>query len=568
MKSSTMALRIGSGVLLMLAMAVALVTAPSTLSQSGNSSIEVHSRVCPTDYAGANWYDDCHNNPSDPGLPFTFANGVTREGTTNENGNVGFGNLPSGTYEITGGAPGEFTDYFIYCSDEATDEQISIDYITGGFQVGLETNTNVVCDWYTVPLGQDGEPTATALPENDDGSIEVHNRVCPTDYSGDNWFEDCHANVPDPGLPFTFSDGVTRNGTTNENGNVGFAGLPSGIYEIIGGAPGEFTDYFVYCAEEATTEQVPVEYVTGGIQLELSPNTNLVCDWYTVPLSQNGEPTATSEPAAFDLPIYALQCAAEPGQQAIQDFVTRGILPDGCEQLQGVSVSVTDVNGQALGACVTEATAPCYVRVPIGQTVIATQDLSTVPPGFVPIGGGTREVGIEPQTEASTLFVNVRAQPTATVPAPPTQTPLPEGRSLLLIAGSCENIIQANVVLELDDLRLPEGDLIGQSAAITAESSTSTVERSLEQLTSEDHAIVAYGMNDFDATGDPEACAPLGGVINSDGELIVGLVELNNSDLTGIVYLAPADADEMQTVISAFLAEGLSDDQDEMNEDA
>lgn len=423
-------------------------------------------------------------------------------------------------------------------------------------------------------------PAASA--QSGDSSIEVHNRICPQDYQGQNFFEDCHANAPDPGLPFTFTDGVTREGTTNENGNIGFANLPAGTYTITGGAPGEFTNYYVYCAvgteAESNQEQIPVQYVTGGIQLDLPAGTNVICDWYTIPLGQNGAPapTATAETDTFDLPIYKLLCEEAPDTTAASDFVMMGTAPPaGCEQFAGVTVTVAAADGTVLGSCVTQAAAPCYVNVPIGATVYVTEDLTTVPEGYVPLNGETIEQEIPAFSEAWTLFINVRSQPPTPVPTatqvpptpaptatqvPPTATAIPvePGQLLQIHEGACSESEEelGRVLVTLTDLRAPlqEEDLT--TDVVIAETSSSTVPMTLDELIASDNAIVAYGEGDDSS---PVACTEIAGPVNNNGELVLGLKEMDDSDYTGIVYLAPSD-DGAQTSISVFLAEGLAEE--------
>ena len=446
---------------LLISLSLMFFTTPTVAAQGGNSSIEVHNRICPQDYAGDNWFEDCHSNVPDPGLPFNFTNGATLDGTTSENGNVGFANLDAGIWTITGGAPGEFTDYFVYCSNEGTNEQVPFDYVTGGIQFELAPNSNVVCDWYIIPLSQGGQPTASPTQSTaNKSSIEVHQRVCPVGYSGNNWFEDCHGSIAAPGMSFTFSNAVTRTGVTNDEGNVGFANLPAGIYTITGGVPSEFAERFVYCAvgtaETSNQQRIPVDAVAGGVRLELPANTNVICDWYEIPYDLSGRtPTATIAPPR-----------------------------------------------------------------------------ATV------------------------------AAPTATRTSTP--KPLPPGRTLEIVTGTCELDDLSQTVVRLEDLRSPtNGTPVGQDEAITAETSFSIIQMSLTELLAEPYAVVAYPMDLGQSASNPIVCAPIGGVINAEGELVIGMEEQNGSDFTGIVYLAPSKDDSAQTTISVFIANGLADESDD-----
>ncbi len=544
---------------LLISLLSTLAAAPAATAQEGMSSLEVHDRICPEGYEGSNYFEDCHDTVPDPGLPFTFTNedtGETYSDTTNENGNVGFANLSAGTYTISGGAPGEFANHAVYCAvgteGNSNQQQIPVTDVTTGVQLELPADTNVICDWYDIP-----ENLAGTAPAAGDSSIEVHNRICPEGYEGEDFFADCHDNVPDPGLSFTFTDGVTREGTTNENGNVGFANLPTDTYTITGGAPGEFTDYAVYCAVgtegNSNQEQIPVEYVTGGIQLDLPASTNVICDWYTIPVSQRGDTTQEQ----FDLPIFALACDTEPDATARNDFVMMGTVPSGCEQYAGASVTVSTPDGSTYGTCETSATDPCYVTVATGANLVATIDTSTLPADTMVLGGDTQKIEIPQASEAWVLFVAVPAVQTPEAPTA-TAAPLPPGRSVEIVAGTCKPDGLTQTVVDLTDLRRPsDGDTVGQPDAIVAETSTSTIPVSLDDLLASDHVVVAYPMNGDPSQADPVACAPIGGQINDSGELVLGMREMNGSGYAGIVYMAPT-GDGSQTGVTVFLAEGLA----------
>lgn len=414
-----------------------------------------------------------------------------------------------------------------------------------------------------IPGGQ------AASAQAGDSSIEVHERICPTGYEGSDFFGDCHDTIPDPGMPFTFTNtdtGETWEGTTNENGNIGFANLPAGTYTITGGAPGDFAEHIVYCAigteENANQEQVPVEYVTGGVQFDLPASTNVICDWYEIPYDLQGEPTATT-PAenVFDLPIYTLLCEEDPGPAA-NDFVMGGVMPDGCEQYAGAQVTISTPAGETYGTCETATTEPCYVTVDIGGTVVATIDPSTLPSGYVVAGDTTREVEVPPASEAWVLFVAVPAtpEPTAEPTLVPTETPEPvpvEGREVAIVQGTCQPADLGEEVTELTDLTAPDTAADVDDDVIIAETSSTMVGFTLDELMNEDHVIVAYT---DDGTQTPVACTEIAGELNDNGELVLGLQEVDDSGDAGIVYLRESAEG---TSISVFLVEGLAEDEAE-----
>ena len=409
-----------------------------------------------------------------------------------------------------------------------------------------------------------------AAGQSGDSSITVHNRICPVEYEGNNYFGDCHGTVPDPGLPFTFVNedtGEALNDVTNAEGNVGFANLSEGTWTITGGAPGEFAERVVYCAvgTAETSDQSPVDfqYVQGGIQFFLPADTNVICDWYEVPFNLQGEtPTEAPQPEQFDLPIFALSCVDDPGSQAASDFVMMGEVPVGCERYGGASVTIATPEGSAYGSCETGASEPCFVTVPAGATVLATIDPATLPADTTVLGSQTQEIQIPPASEAWVLFIAVPAVQTPT-PVPPTPTPLPptptpvpvEGRDVAIHEGGCD-AAPGTPVVELTDLTGPEIGPDANADVIVAETSSSTIDLSLDTLTGDEHALVVFSDED-DAT--PVACTPIDGERNAIGELVLGLQEVEESGYAGIVYLAPA-GDDGQTRISVFLGEGLADD--------
>src|SRR5699024_1090134 len=71
--------RLTSMLALLASMLGIVFAAPMASGQGGNSSITVHNRICPVEYDGTSWFEDCHDTAPDPGLPFTFVNEDTGE---------------------------------------------------------------------------------------------------------------------------------------------------------------------------------------------------------------------------------------------------------------------------------------------------------------------------------------------------------------------------------------------------------------------------------------------------------------------------------------------------------
>ncbi|MCC6790642.1 MAG: hypothetical protein IT336_03100 [Thermomicrobiales bacterium] len=130
------------------------------------ASIEIHNRVCPVEYDGSDLFGDCHDNPV-ANLEFTVDGPVTATQTTNASGNTTFTGLPGGTYEISGGAPGDFAASYIYCSVVDDPDTVLVNKSALTVEIDLPADTAVVCDWYNIPYDlagngdddTDGSPT-------------------------------------------------------------------------------------------------------------------------------------------------------------------------------------------------------------------------------------------------------------------------------------------------------------------------------------------------------------------------------------------------------------------------
>lgn len=123
-------------------------------------------------------------------------------------------------------------------------------------------------------------------------------------------------------------------------------------------------------------------------------------------------------------------------------------------------------------------------------------------------------------------------------------------RPVHIHSGSCDEL--GDVVAPLTDLTAPEGDRVGQRRADLAETSFTNVPLTLDAILAEDHAINAHLSSE--EIGTYIACGNIGGVINANGALVIGLSEESNSGYTGVAFLQPA-ADGVSTDVSVFIAE-------------
>ena len=131
------------------------------------ASLTIHNRVCPPDTTPGDFFGDCHDHPAPAGLEFSLEGPVSRTAETDDDGNVVFADLPTGTYAVRGGVPGEFASLHVSCAlaydvsirfpfdpirggvrgpDDPTGIRLTLD--GGGAQYAGDP---VVCDWYNLP---------------------------------------------------------------------------------------------------------------------------------------------------------------------------------------------------------------------------------------------------------------------------------------------------------------------------------------------------------------------------------------------------------------------------------
>ncbi len=116
--------------------------------------------------------------------------------------------------------------------------------------------------------------------------------------------------------------------------------------------------------------------------------------------------------------------------------------------------------------------------------------------------------------------------------------------------GTCDEV--GEVVGPLENLAAPEGGAVGQSNALTAQTSFSNVGLTLDQILADNHVVNLHLSDEEIAVY--IACGEIGGVLDANGALVIGLGETEGSGFSGIAYLAPG-ADGASTDVSVFLVE-------------
>jgi hypothetical protein len=128
------------------------------------------------------------------------------------------------------------------------------------------------------------------------------------------------------------------------------------------------------------------------------------------------------------------------------------------------------------------------------------------------------------------------------------------GRPAELRAGTCAGL--GEVVMHLAQVVFTVGDPLGQTGATPVEQSGTVVPFTIEQLLASEHAVVVQ--ESIDAAATPVACGVVGGALNPDGTLAVGMNSMNDSSLSGVAYFTPIETFQ-NTLITILLVDTSSD---------
>lgn len=323
-----------------------------------------------------------------------------------------------------------------------------------------------------VPGLEETVPTVTPDPGNGGAALTIHHRACPAGFDGPDFYSVCHDNPLGP-WELRLRGPEDREEQTDANGNLTFAGLTPGTYEVLGGGgPTDFVGLHTFCAPASnpgTEFPSTTERLTGGpgafsVELTLSAGDDVVCDFYVLPVDLGP--------------------------------------PDDTEDTEDAGMD--DAFGETGG----------------------------------PDDGNDRG-GVVTMTPSS---------------------PGDDGRPVIIITGSCneDELESVERIAGLTDLIEPEGEAVGRGIASVPETSFTTIERSLDELVAEDHAIA---IQSDQAEGELVACGDIAGILTSNGDLVLALRELNNSGFAGVAFLSSNPDDPGQTDISLFLVAGLADEE-------
>ena len=119
-----------------------------------------------------------------------------------------------------------------------------------------------------------------------------------------------------------------------------------------------------------------------------------------------------------------------------------------------------------------------------------------------------------------------------------------------LLAGTCGSLGEA--VVPLANLVITSGDLQGQTSATPVEQSGTVVQFAIADFLTSNHVVV---VRESPAVSTVVACGDIGGALNPDGTLAVGMVGMNGSGLSGVAYFTPIDMFS-NTLVTVLLVGG------------
>ena len=126
-------------------------------------------------------------------------------------------------------------------------------------------------------------------------------------------------------------------------------------------------------------------------------------------------------------------------------------------------------------------------------------------------------------------------------------------RPAAIQTGTCAS--PGESVATLANVVLTTGDPLGQSGATPVEQSGTVVPFTLSDFLAVAHAIV---VRQSPETSEIVACGEIGGAVNPDGTLGVGLRSVGGSEVSGVAYFTPIDTFENVLVTILLVSEGGS----------
>jgi hypothetical protein len=119
-----------------------------------------------------------------------------------------------------------------------------------------------------------------------------------------------------------------------------------------------------------------------------------------------------------------------------------------------------------------------------------------------------------------------------------------------LRGGTCDSL--GEVIVPLAHLVFASGDIEGQSSATPVEQSGTVVQFAIADFLDSNHVVV---VRESPTVSTVVACGHIGGALNPDGTLAVGMLGTNGSGLSGVAYFTPIDTFS-NTLVTILLVGG------------
>src|SRR3712207_2226712 len=145
--------------------------------------------------------------------------------------------------------------------------------------------------------------------------------------------------------------------------------------------------------------------------------------------------------------------------------------------------------------------------------------------------------------------IMIVALTTAATPSALAQTSAVD-RPAELRSGTCGS--PGEVVVPLANLVFASGDLQGQTGATPVEQSGTVVQFDIADFLTSSHVVV---VRESPTVSTVVACGDIGGALNPDGTLAVGMNGMNGSGLSGVAYFTPIDTFS-NTLVTVLLVGG------------
>jgi hypothetical protein len=111
--------------------------------------------------------------------------------------------------------------------------------------------------------------------------------MCPTGFGGPDFATACTSPAADVPFVLAAGHGIIDTATTDADGNLRFADIIPGSYQVAADIPGDFASSRVTCTTASGGEVgEPEEY--NQIALDVAAGDSIACDWYIVPDNARG----------------------------------------------------------------------------------------------------------------------------------------------------------------------------------------------------------------------------------------------------------------------------------------